>query len=268
MTDIEASSTDQTRALVLEQEIAAPPEAVWQALTTADGLRRWFPLDARVEPGEGGSVWLSWGPGCEGEAPIHIWNPPGRFGWTESYGEDESGRPIKVAVDFHVEGREGTTVVRLVQSGFSASEDWDEMFDALKDGWTYFLFNLAFYFLKHRDQPRKLVWRRVATDLTRDVVWERLIGSALIGLATGPAGDVDLMLDQIRAARVVSEREQYHFAATLPDLDDSIFFVELEGTHVGLWLSTYGMEDERVEELQRALDARIETAFGANSEGS
>jgi len=262
MTDIETSSPEQTRALVREQEIAAPPEAVWEALTTADGLRRWFPLDARVEPGEGGSVWLSWGPGCEGEAPIHIWDPPGRFGWTESYGEDASGRPIKVAVDFHIEGREGMTVVRLVQSGFSASEDWDEMYDALKDGWTYFLFNLAFYFLKHRDQHRKLVWQRVATDLARDVVWERLVASALIGPATGPGGDVDLMLDQSRRARVVSEREGYHFAATLPDLGDSVFFVELEGKHVGLWLSTYGMEDDRVKSLQDALDARIEVAFG------
>ena len=262
MTDTKTSSNEQTRSLVLEREVSAPPETVWQALTTADGLRQWFPLDARVEPGEGGSIWLSWGPGCDGEAPIHIWDPPSHFGWTESYGEDESGRPIKVAVDFHLEGRDGTTVVRLVQSGFSASEDWDEMYDALKDGWTYFLFNLAYYFLKHRDQRRRLVWRRVATDLARDVVWERLVGGALIGLSAGPGGDVDLMLDQNRSAQVVSEREGYHFAATIPGLDDSVFFVELEGEHVGLWLSTYGMEDDRVELLQKALDARIEATFG------
>ena len=263
MTDMKVSSTEKTRSLVLEREVSAPAEAVWQALTTPDGLRRWFPLDARVEPGEGGSIWLSWGPGCEGEAPIHIWDPPTRFGWTESYGDDESGRPIKVAVDFHVEGREGTTVVRLVQSGFSASEDWDEMYDALKDGWTYFLFNLAFYFLKHRDQSRSLVWRRVATDLARDVVWERLAANALIGLSAGPGGEVDLVLDQSRSAQIVSQREAYHFAATIPELDDSVFFVELEGKHVGLWLSTYGMENDRVEQLQGALDARIEATFGA-----
>ena len=263
MTDAKAPATEKARSLVLEQEVSAPAEAVWQALTTPDGLRQWFPLDARVEPGEGGSVWLSWGPGSEGEAPIHIWDLPSRFGWTESYGEDESGRPIKVAVDFHIEGREGKTVVRLVQSGFGASEDWDEMYNAVKDGWTYFLFNLAFYFLKHRDKSRRLVWRRFATDLARDVVWERLVGSALIGLAAGHEDDIDLMLDQIRSARVVSEREGYHFAATLPELDDSAFFVELEGTHVGLWLSTYGMDDDRVAQLQNALDARIEGALGA-----
>ena len=174
MTTVPNEVTPKTRTLELVREVPAPPEAVWEALTEPEGLRQWFPLDARVEPGKGGSIWLSWGPGCEGEAPIHRWDPPHHFGWTESYGEDDAGRPIEITVDLHVEGREGVTVVRLVQSGFSASEDWDEMYDALKDGWTYFLFNLAFYFLKHRDKKRKLVWRRVATDLAREALWERL----------------------------------------------------------------------------------------------
>ena len=32
--------------------------------------------------------------------------------------------------------------------------------------------------------------------------------------------------------------------------------------HVGFWLSTYGMEPERVGSLQDVLDARIEAALG------
>ena len=193
-------------------------------------------------------------PGAAGEAPIHAWAPPGHLGWTEAYGEDEAGRPIEVAVDFYVEGREGTTVVRLVQSGFSASEDWDEMYDALVDGWTYFLFNLAFYFLKHRNRNRKLVWRRVATDLARDVVWESLVAGAVISGVAERGAQVELSLDEVRSAEVVSARKDYHFAATVPGLDDSVLFVELEGTHVGLWLSTYDAEEDRVEQLERALD--------------
>ena len=54
-------------------------------------------------------------------------------------------------------------------------------------------------------------------------------------------------------------------AATLPDLDDSILFVELEGGHVGFWLSTYSLDDETVRELQTALDARVEQALGADA---
>ena len=263
MNDRPSEVTPETRTLRLEREVPAPPEAVWEALTDPEGLRQWFALDARVEPGEGGSIWLSWGPGCEGEAPIHHWHPPRRLGWTESYGEDDAGRPIEIAVDLHVEGREGVTVVRLVQSGFRASDDWDAMYDALEDGWTYFLFNLAFYFLKHRDKKRKLVWRRVATDLAREALWERLIGGALIGLTSGGgAGHFDFHLDHARQGQVVSQRPGYHFAGTLPNLDDSVLFVELEGRHLGIWLSTYGFEDERVAELQGALDTRLEQVLG------
>lgn len=254
----------ETRTITIEREIAVPPEEVWEALTTGEGLRQWFPLDARVEPGLGGSVWLSWGPGSEGEAPITLWEPPGRFQWTESYGDDDQGRPIKVAVDFHVEGREGTTVVRLVQSGLSASAEWDEMYDALHDGWSYFMLNLAYYFLKHRGQKRQLVWKRVATDLARDAVWERLIASALIGVSGSmSAGDgVTLEIGQSLSAEVASAREGFHFTATIPELDDSLFFIEIEGSHVGFWLSTYGMDDERVEKLQAALDDKTAAALG------
>lgn len=259
-----APDAPETRSIVIEKDLpATTPEEVWEALTTSEGLRRWFPLDARVRSGEGGTVWLSWGPGCEGEAPIHVWDPPHRFGWTEAHGEDEVGRPIRVAVDFHVEGREGSTVVRLVQSGFSASEDWDAMYDALTDGWTYFLFNLAFSFLKHRGKRRRLAWRRAATDLARDVAWERLVGAALVAGngAVAPGSHAEVVIDRARPAEVVSARPGHHFAATLPDLDDSVFFVELEGRHIGFWLSTYRVDDERVRDLQEALDARIEEAL-------
>jgi uncharacterized protein YndB with AHSA1/START domain len=251
----------ETRSIEMKRTVTATPQDVWETLTTAEGLRRWFPLDAKVEPGVEGRVWLSWGPGCEGEAPIHIWEPGRRFGWTEDYGEDESGRPIRVAVDFHIEGRDGSTVVRLVQSGFSASSKWDEMYDALVDGWTYFMFNLAFYFLKHPGKPRRLVWKRASTELSREVAWDRLVGAALIE-DDSPA-DITVVLDQEYAATVVSARRGYHFAATLPHLDDSAFFVELEGNHIGFWLSTYGIDETRVDALQRSLDERIEAALGS-----
>lgn len=263
MTDATTKGSPETRTLTVEREVDATPEAVWDAITTGEGLKQWFPLDARVEPGEGGSVWLSWGPGMEAQAPITLWDAPKRFQWTESHGEDPSGRPIKIAVDFHVEGREGgSTVVRVVQSGLSAGSEWDEMYDALKDGWTYFLFNLAFYLARHAGKERKMAWQRAATELAREAVWERLLTASLVAGASTVGGDAQIVLDEARPARVESAREGYHFAATLPDLDDAVLFVELEGRHVGVWLSTYGVDDPRVQELQTALDQRVEAALG------
>ena len=259
---------EEGRTLEVEVTVDAPPDEVWEALTTAEGLRRWFPLDARVEPGQGGNVWVSWGPGSEGSAPIHIWDPPRRFGWTEFHGGDESGTPIQVAADFHLEARSGVTVVRVVQSGFGASADWEEMYDAVQDGWRYFLFNLAFYFREHRGKDRAMVWRRFATDLPRDTVWERLVGGALVDRgsrhpgAVRPGDPLSIHLDEALSGTVVSARPNHHLAAMLPDLAQSLLFVEIEGPHVGVWLSTYGLEAARVRALQSALDDRLERAFG------
>jgi len=50
------------RDLVVERRVRASAEAIWKALSEAEGLRRWFPLDARMKPVEGGTIWLStWG---------------------------------------------------------------------------------------------------------------------------------------------------------------------------------------------------------------
>lgn len=246
---------DETRSIEIEEQIDASPEDVWNALTTAEGLKRWFPLDARVEAGTEGRVWLSWGPGCEGEASVHIWEELRRFGWTESYGEDESGRPIKVAVDFHIEGRAGRTVVRLVQSGLSASSDWDDMYDALKDGWTYFLFNLRYHFEAHGGGDRHLIWRRHPTSLSRDEVWDRLTDGGLVG--------EELELETKRTTQTVSRRDRHHYAATLPGLNDSVWFVEVEGAHVGFWLSVYDADGLDPDRLQVTLDRRVSEVLDA-----
>jgi uncharacterized protein YndB with AHSA1/START domain len=251
-----------TRSIEIEQQVAAPAEDVWEAITTSAGLRRWFPLDAKVDPGLAGSVWLSWGPGVEGEAPIHVWEPTRRFGWTEHHGEDENGQPIKVAVDFYIEGRGGTTVIRLLQSGLSADSDWDEMYDALVDGWTYFLFNLAHYLSMHAGRDRLMAWRRHRTELDRSTTWERLLTAGLVSEAA-PGTSTTVELGGSRSGTVVSTRAGHHFAARLPELHESLLFVELEGKHVGFWLSTYGVDAARVDELQAALDRQVEAVLTA-----
>lgn len=263
-------SEREERSIEVEVTVDAPPREVWEALTTGAGLRRWFPLDARVEPGEGGEVWLSWGPGMEASAPIHIWDPPRRFGWSETYGEDEAGRPVKVAVDFHVEGRGGMTVVRVTQSGFSASAEWDDMYDAIQDGWRYFLFNLGFWFREHRGIDRDMVWRRFATDLSRDAVWDRLTSGGMVrldgdadGAAPAAGAPLTISLDRPLPGTIVSARPGHHLVAELPELERSLLFVELEGKHVGVWLGTYGLPATRVAALQSALDERIDQTFGS-----
>ena len=107
------------RTIRKEIEIAAPIEAVWKALTDAAELARWFPLEARVEPGAGGTIYLSWGPPWEGTAQIDVWEPNQRFRWVEpSPFAKQHPAFATMAVEWVLEARGGKTLLRLVNSGF------------------------------------------------------------------------------------------------------------------------------------------------------
>ena len=62
----------ETRTIEIEFPIDAPVDAVWKALTDPEELVKWFPLEAKVEPGAGGAVELSWGPGLQGKNRINL----------------------------------------------------------------------------------------------------------------------------------------------------------------------------------------------------
>lgn len=261
------TDTPKRRALRLETEIDATPDAVWRSLSDPDELIRWFPVAARVEPGVGGSIWLSWGPGCEGEAPITAWEPGRRLRWEEQMPpEEEGGEPVTLAVDFEIEARGGKTVVRLVQSGFGDGDEWDDYYDALERGWTYFLWNLRNYLERHAGTPRDLVWLRRRAGAPHEEIWRRLLGPEGLGVAgaggvPAPGEPFSLSLggDAPQRGTVHLTDQPWIFAGRVESLDHATLFVELEGGgdnwHCGLYLSTYGLPKTRVEELQRALDA-------------
>lgn len=215
-----------SRQVVKETEIAATPDEVWQALTDARELTRWFPVEARVEPGLGGSIWLSWGEGAGGEAPITAWEPGRRFEWTESRG------PIKLAVDFHLEARGGSTVVRLVQSGFGDGPEWDDEFHMVTGGWAYFMTHLKWYLERHRGIQRDLISLREKVTLPRDDVFARLVAIA----------------NNLDATPFVNSPASGQAGFTIASLNDAILFVEIEpgqdSCRGGFWLSTYGLGEQ------------------------
>ena len=222
-----------SRQVVKETAIAATPGEVWQALTDARELTRWFPVEARVEPGLGGSIWLSWGEGAGGEAPITAWEPGRRFEWTETRG------PIKLAVDFHLEARGGSTVVRLVQSGFGDGPEWDDEFHMVTGGWAYFMTHLKWYLERHRGIQRDLISFREKVSLPRDDVFGRLVAIA----------------NNLDATPFVNSPASGQAGFTIASLNDAILFVEIEPGHDscrgGFWLSTYGLGEQLAKVRER-----------------
>ena len=146
-------TTTETRSIEVELSIRAPVEAVWKALTDADELRRWFPLDARTEPGESGTIAVAWGAAHQGVHRIKAWETQRHlqmtwFEPTEMFGkrpdppqdvvasvfEKDPEGAARLLVDYFLESRGGTTVLRLVHSGFSQDAQWDGDFDAHQRG--------------------------------------------------------------------------------------------------------------------------------------
>src|SRR5512134_2687305 len=113
-----------SRSLQRHVTIAAAPAAVWSALTEAEELTRWFPLEARVEPGVGGAIFVRWDDADQGESRITIWEPErhlGTVGW--------AGDLREIVTDYYLEAADGGTRLRVVNSGFGRGADWDEMLD-------------------------------------------------------------------------------------------------------------------------------------------
>jgi len=240
-----------TRSIDRSARIHATAEAVWKALTEADELVRWFAPEARVSPGPDGRVFLSWGPGMEGESRIAIWDPPRHL--RIEFGKHPSGMPLYV--DFFVGAEGEEAVVRLVHSGFAVGADWDEEYDSHGRGWAIFLDNLTHYLERHAGQPcRQSIFMR-ATDLTREEAWDRFVARS--GLErdgdtvrlTTPAGQL--------AGRVGIFAPARDLTLTVPALADARLNLSFERSTGGALfygvLLSYGLDAAAAEDVRRGL---------------
>jgi uncharacterized protein YndB with AHSA1/START domain len=160
-----------TRSHEHELTIDAPPETVWRAITTAEDLVNWFPLEAAVTPGAGGSITYGWGPGMTGTLKIEAWEPPHHL--RTSWFEPGSSGPATV-VDWHLEGRGGRTVLRLVHSGFARDASFDEEFDGTRRGWDFELSTLKHWLERQRGKPRTGGWHMQPVKLDEAAAWRRV----------------------------------------------------------------------------------------------
>lgn len=234
-----------SRKIVKDVFVQAPPDVVWRALTEAEELTRWFPVDARVQPGKGGSIWISFGGGVEGTAAITDWEPNRRFEWTETRGA------VKLAVDFQLEAKSGGTVVRLVNSGFGAGPDWDDEFHMTEGGWSYFLQHLRWYLERHRGVKRDLIVFRELVPLTRADAFQRLTAA----LGDRPSGTI-----------IAGSPDTGQMGLTIGELNDALLFLEMEpakgGVRAGFWLSTYGLSADAVSRARQTFGELYRRALG------
>lgn len=257
----------------MQVTLDAPVEAVWKALADGEELRRWFPIDARVTPPtaeKAGSIFLSWGPGCEGEGPIAIWEPQKRLLWTESH----EGGAVMIGVDFHLEGRGGQTVLRLVHSGFGRGAKWDDYYDSISNGWKFELSSLKHYLDRHRGRDRVCTWMPTPSAMPMAQVWKAIApegalvsGGSLDGHTEGGAYRFTGPDRRVYSGKVLRSVANKVFAGTVSELDDAVMRIEIErngeGTMPFFWLSVWGEKGKEVPAIGEAWRAAMAACVGS-----
>lgn len=261
----------QTRTAERTVEIDAPVEAVWNALTDADELVRWFPTAAEVEPGVGGAVRLRWRDLYDFRSVVEEWTP----GEHLRYAFPADG-PGPVVTDYWLEGRGGRTVLRVVTSGFGEGDDWDEFLEGVRYGWKFELCSLRHYLERHAGEDRVVAWARANHRLGRADAWARLtkaggiFGEGGLGhVVEGSRYNAITAAGDALAGTVETCAPPRLFVATVDGMNDALLRMELWGAppaaEVTIWLSAYGVPAAEVEALEAAWQASLENVLAGSS---
>lgn len=159
--------------------LPASPEAVWQAVASGPGIDSWFmgrhEVDAaakrvRFRLGE-----------MQSDAEITAWEPPHRFAYRGAPGEDGSFD----AFEYLVEAAEGgTSVLRFVHRGFSATDWGDEYYEAFSLGWDMYLHTLGELLRYFPDRFATYVTADGPASAAVPEAWPKLLSA--LGLSAEP----------------------------------------------------------------------------------
>lgn len=138
-----------------EIHVEAPPEVVYEVISTPDHLREWWPDEAELEPVPGATGMVSFGDRSTPEArtvPLTVVeaDPPRRFSFRWAYDEREAATPTNsLLVTFELVPSGAGTLLRFTETGFR-ERGWEaalleEQYREHVTGWDYFLPRLVGY---------------------------------------------------------------------------------------------------------------------------
>lgn len=138
------------RTIEASRIVPAPPDAVFERITTTDGIRAWLGIESSVDLAIGGAYELFLEPGkprgargTEGSqilayAPDRMlalaWNAPPAL---------DAVRGARTWVSFLIEPVLGGSRVTVVHAGFGDTPGWDEALRYYETGWPTVLGRLA-----------------------------------------------------------------------------------------------------------------------------
>jgi uncharacterized protein YndB with AHSA1/START domain len=154
------------RAIELNTEIQAPPEAVFRALVEADELVHWFPSRAESDPRPGGVFAYRFDFGdpekdhlSEGRYRDVVANERVSYPWKAPEGPTE--------VEFRLRPSNGATELELTHSGWGEGAEWEQSQENHRQGWSFFLDNLKAYLEGGEDGRAAAMGMKTATAVER-----------------------------------------------------------------------------------------------------
>jgi uncharacterized protein YndB with AHSA1/START domain len=264
------------RAFTMSIDLAATPDDVWRALTDADELVRWFPLQARVRPGKGGTMSWDWDGQFTWNSRIDVWEPGRRLVLVEDRpAVDVKGNPLpgpsqRIAMEFTLESHAGGTRLRLVHSGFGRGANWDDELDSIGAGWQYELRGLGNYLEHHQGRDRVTAAVNQFGSIPRHTLWKRLFSPAGFVVTSGRLEHDERCTIRSATGDQLEGIVMWHnpgrdVALLVDSLDGGLFRVSAwsvgEQTGVQVWMTTYSPAHaatvrafgERVDPMVRAL---------------
>ncbi len=247
-----------------EIRISAPPEQVWAAWAEPAHVRNWFSDDAHgdLEPG-GELVHEFHGHGQHRYRVVEV-DAPKRL----VLDGEMDGRAFRQTVEIRTEG--GTTVLRLVHSGFGSADPDSEIVQGIDSGWSMALALLRHYVENHFGKPKAthVVFRPARFEYGDLLQGRYLAGAGLDGWLTRGAGDIALdgpvELD-IRGAGRHRGRAlaltDHEVSVTLDDVDGVLelkaFGAGPEARMLGVRLISWAEDPEGMGPLKGALDEAV-----------
>jgi uncharacterized protein YndB with AHSA1/START domain len=129
-------------------ELDHPPDKVWAALTTAEGLGTWFgDAGASIDLRPGGAARMSWDGGFTVNMRVERVEEPAVFGFTWQVKGLPEDDPRRTYVEFTLEPTPAGTRLTVVETGFAQlpGDVYGEEYQGHVDGWRKELGELASY---------------------------------------------------------------------------------------------------------------------------
>jgi uncharacterized protein YndB with AHSA1/START domain len=263
---------EKQRKVDVKLDINAKKEDIWSAITEGEEMQRWLAPKVKVAPGEGGSIFISWGAGAEGTAKIDVWKPGEHLRTVADPSKptlqalEASGYtgPTDMVIDWLIETKDGMTTLRLVQSGFGDSSDWDHEYNGTNIGWNIFLRNLRHILVYHPGKTPIGLTFPVMTPLPVEEVWRRVTGpeglvakGSLAGLREGDRYSIETAAGERLEGVVSMWTEGKGFLVTVESLNNALIGLSVvagkapNNMTFGTWGALlFDMSAERAEEIR------------------